>query len=164
MSELSDKLSTIEGLTIKSNHVGLMVEDSWDYDLWHVEINYNNNTYKTEYKTGLGHRKVANGVVKFYQGGRLKYAYCGSVAHTETSAADKKYTIPVAPQLADVMYSVVMDAQSAEETFEGWCDNFGYDVDSRKALDTYLKCQDARNKFIKVFGEDFLNEIKYLEH
>jgi hypothetical protein len=164
MSELSEKLSTVEGLTISSKHIGLRINDSWEHDLWTVDINYNDKTYTTEYSTGLGHRKLAKQVKSFYQGGRLKYEYRNDVAHTAVAAAEKQYTIPVEPELTDVMYSIVMDASSAEDTFEDWCYNLGYDTDSRKALDTYLKCQEARNKFIKVFGEDFLEEIKYLEH
>jgi hypothetical protein len=167
MSELSDKLGEISGLNLTAKHVRLVEvseKEPWEHDLWDVVITYNGKTYTTEYSTGMGHRKVAPGVETFYQGGRKKYATAGSVAHTETEAAKKNFTKPVAPVLADVISSIVMDAGSAEDTFEDWCDNLGFDSDSRKALETYMKCQEARSKFLKVFGSEFLEEVRYLEH
>lgn len=44
--------------------------------------------------------------------------------------------------LADVVASVVSDARTAlRVTFEEWCDEYGYDTDSRKAFQTFTGCQ-----------------------
>lgn len=39
------------------------------------------------------------------------------------------------------------------ETFEDFCDNFGYDTDSRKALENYLAVQDEYKNVIRLFGD-----------
>jgi hypothetical protein len=44
------------------------------------------------------------------------------------------------PKLEDVLASLLMDAQSADESFDDWCANFGFDSDSRKALADYEAC------------------------
>ena len=48
---------------------------------------------------------------------------------------------PKQPSLDDVLHSLVMDAEAEEMGFADWCATFGYDTDSRKALDVYLSCQ-----------------------
>jgi hypothetical protein len=50
-------------------------------------------------------------------------------------------TKPVNPKALDVLFSLTIDASACDESFSDWCSNFGYDTDSRKALDLYLKCQ-----------------------
>lgn len=47
----------------------------------------------------------------------------------------------VAPDALSIVHSFWMDASGADETFDDWCLNLGYDTDSRKALETYLACQ-----------------------
>lgn len=50
-------------------------------------------------------------------------------------------TEPKRPTLEDVLYSLTMDSYAANETFQSWCFEYGYDTDSRKALATYEACQ-----------------------
>lgn len=49
---------------------------------------------------------------------------------------------PKAPKLDDVLHSLIMDSEAMNISFDEWCDNFGYDTDSRGALKTYLACQE----------------------
>lgn len=39
------------------------------------------------------------------------------------------------------------------ETFEDFCIDFGYNTDSRKALEIYLAVQDEYNNVIRLFGD-----------
>lgn len=48
---------------------------------------------------------------------------------------------PKPPSLDDVLHSLVMDSEAENMSFEDWCNDFGYNMDSRKALDVYLACQ-----------------------
>jgi hypothetical protein len=41
------------------------------------------------------------------------------------------------PTLADVLECLRSDSYSAEESFEDWCGDYGYDEDSRKAYATW---------------------------
>lgn len=56
------------------------------------------------------------------------------------------------PELADVLESLRMDMESAEEDFEDWADAYGYDHDSRSAEDTWRRCREIRRAFRKAAG------------
>ncbi|QIG56934.1 hypothetical protein vBPaeSS2019XI_056 [Pseudomonas phage vB_Pae-SS2019XI] len=53
---------------------------------------------------------------------------------------EKRHLKPVAPCAADVLYCLLSDANGADQNFNDWCADFGYDPDSRKALATYDEC------------------------
>jgi hypothetical protein len=59
------------------------------------------------------------------------------------------------PQVADVIYSLVMESSATDTTFEDWCSDCGYDTDSRKALEMYLLCQENGIKIRKLLGKHF---------
>lgn len=56
---------------------------------------------------------------------------------------------------ASVCHSLVLDAQCGNETFQDFCENYGYDSDSRKALATYEACQKVGREFRILVGKDF---------
>lgn len=53
---------------------------------------------------------------------------------------------PTHPKAINVLYCLALDASAAADTFEDFCDNFGYDTDSRSALEMYLACQEIGGK------------------
>lgn len=57
---------------------------------------------------------------------------------------------PKRPKLDDVLHSLVSDSDACELSFNEWCENIGYDNDSRQALATYLLCQENTHKLIKA--------------
>ena len=60
------------------------------------------------------------------------------------------------PSAYDVLYSVISDAQSIEYyTFEGWCNEYGYDTDSRKAERMYHDCERENEQLKKFLGERY---------
>lgn len=59
---------------------------------------------------------------------------------------------PTKPHAASVLHSLTTDYSMAQGTFNDFCSNCGYDTDSRKALDTYLKCQSEGSKLMQVMG------------
>lgn len=67
-----------------------------------------------------------------------------------TGIGHRKNDRPVKPDPIDLLYSLVSDASACDESFDDWCSNYGYDTDSRKALDTYLKCQENALKLRKM--------------
>jgi hypothetical protein len=46
------------------------------------------------------------------------------------------------------------------ETFEDWCGDFGYDTDSRKALDTFLKCQKISSDINRFFTKSEIEQLR----
>lgn len=78
--------------------------------------------------------------------------YCGS-AHCRTfTFADTTYYRPTAPSAADVLACLISDAELADQYFEDWCEELGEDPDSRKALATYLSCQESGSKVKHLLG------------
>lgn len=51
---------------------------------------------------------------------------------------DKKK--PILPSITDFVYSLLVDSEAIDYTFDDWCANFGYDTDSRSAYSTYEEC------------------------
>ena len=167
MSELSDYLSeNLSGLTIKSTHIALRLgkkKEDWDHDEWEITVSYNGGEYTTQYKTGLGHRKCIKNTKQDYIRGVAYYSTPkGNMPLKE--ACKGNYLQPMLPSIADVISSLLLDSSSADETFEDWCGNFGYDTDSRKALATYMKCQETRSAMLKFFGCELFNTLSQLEH
>lgn len=95
--------------------------EGWKHDRWTIEL----NGVPIEYKTGLGNRKAP----KIHPW------------HTTTPPAK-----PVPPNPDNVLHSLIMDWQCSQDTYETFCGDLGYDTDSRRALATYLACQEAGPK------------------
>ncbi len=50
------------------------------------------------------------------------------------------------PQLSDVLESLCSDARCGEMEFEEFCNEFGYDADSKRAEQTWEECQRMAEK------------------
>lgn len=79
-----------------------------------------------------------------YQGKKLElYFY----THPESTADD-----PTADQ---ILSTVLMEGQYLDYSFEEWCDNFGYDPDSRKEERRYNAVMENAQKVKDFLGEHF---------
>lgn len=67
------------------------------------------------------------------------------------------------PDLRDLFESLASDVRcvSDGETFEDFCQCFGYDEDSREAERIYNACRDVLDKLLKLFG--FSGVVQLLE-
>lgn len=55
------------------------------------------------------------------------------------------------PDAASFLHCMLSDMEAGEHcSFQDFCDNFGYDNDSIKALETYQACQQGARKFRQV--------------
>lgn len=101
-----------------------------------------------EFYTGLGHRKPAEW--KFgcrgYDGGPKPTPGTLLYEHWQADAR------PQAPHAADVLHSIILDSSAVGQSFQSWCDEFGYDSDSRKAEATYRACQENADKLSRIFN------------
>ena len=79
-----------------------------------------------------------------------------------TGTGHRKNSRAVTPEIEGVLHGLVMDYRSAQDTFKDFCECFGYDQDSRKALQTYLDCQDNGNRLLWVIGGGVLAEVEAL--
>ena len=59
------------------------------------------------------------------------------------------------PTVKGVMECLLSDASSANEDFDSWCGEYGYDTDSRRAEKIYKACKIIRSGLERLLGEDF---------
>lgn len=68
---------------------------------------------------------------------------------------------PLEPKLADVLHSLVMDADAIDcGDFEEWAEDMGYDTDSRKAEATYRACLEIGLKLRKAVGDQGMDQLR----
>lgn len=58
-------------------------------------------------------------------------------------------------EASPTLYDVIACIEKGEpEPFESWCSNYGFDTDSRKALHTYVACQEQLHAFQTLCSGD----------
>lgn len=60
---------------------------------------------------------------------------------------------PKKPTVKDVLYSMMVDDVTGMN-FNDFCDNFGYDNDSIKALETYRACEKQTEAYCNMFDAE----------
>ena len=68
-----------------------------------------------------------------------------------------------APAPTDVIVCLAADARIGCELFADFCDNLGYDADSRRALDTYLACQQTAVQLRRLGVLAYLQDPEAIE-
>lgn len=114
----------------------------WPHFSWRVTVTRGDRSLTTDYRTGVGHAKP---MPDHYAQGLAEYA--------RRTAWLKRYSTPIAPTVASVLYSLLSDAQTGLDTFDEYCSSMGLDTDSRKALATYLECQTIGVGVRRMLGE-----------
>jgi hypothetical protein len=107
-------------VAFRVRYVGEATREKWQCDAWRVKI----GAFETDYFTGLGHRKAP------------AFPSPETLAHEQYLKTFK----PQTPAAADVLHSLLLDAEAVNESFADWCGDLGYDSDSIKALNTYQAC------------------------
>jgi hypothetical protein len=137
MNTTLDTILDIESLPVKIDYVGqTQKEQNWDCDQWRVTLSSKAGFHSFDYFTGLGLRHKP----------RTSWA-------TPT---------PKKPKVADVLHSLIMDANAADENFHEWCANYGYSDDSIKAMNTYKACLEIAVALRKHFSPDTLRQVREL--
>jgi hypothetical protein len=143
------------------------VKTDWECDKWSIGfISKAGECSQFEYKTGIGNRVVnaSRSLAKAY----IKTGIAGKLLHSTGESyypkggGFSKSVHAVTPTPASVLYCLVLDSQAASESFNDWCDNFGYDNDSMKDFRLYQACCDNASKLNKVFTRQQLDTISEL--
>lgn len=92
-------------------------------------------------------RTASHYICRYRRPGGLKFACYFSMgsAHVET------------PKAADVLDCLASDAAGFENVdgFEGWCGDYGYDTDSRRALRTYRVIERQARRLREFLGDGY---------
>ena len=116
------------GIKVSAVYCGETIrDDNWRCDAWKITLTTGKVSNTFEYYTGTGHRKI-------------------------TPIVGQVTVYPVYPAVAGLLYSLQLDASACKQSFDDWCSEYGYDTDSRKALETYLLCQQNGMKYNQLFS------------
>lgn len=63
------------------------------------------------------------------------------------------------PEVADVLLCLALDASGADQSFEDWCADYGYDTDSRSAERTWRAVRKQTATFRSFFGGRLWQQI-----
>ena len=152
------------GVTIESRFIGLRETPAetkatrpWKHFLWSVTLKRGSQMIDTPWKAGIGHAKKGfdDNVALARESQRTGTPL---ISGRETQQpGDKLATVylPTPPIAADVLHSLILDSSACDMSFEDWCADYGYDTDSRKALDTYIEYQNIGNKVRAFLGREF---------
>lgn len=137
---------------------------------WLININGQN----FDYGEGVGHFIDTYGLIRYKNPKEVYQSWAEKIAHgraylnlDERSKPNRKrcphakkamtgawFNLkPTPPELDSVLYCLVSDAEASDMGFADWCSDFGLGEDaedSRKALATYLECQDTAAKLRKA--------------
>lgn len=124
----------------------------WEYDRWLPKFSRGTRgPLEQEYKTGLGHR-VGPVMPAEVRKANQRSLYVDDWIKTNVR--------PYPPSAASVLHSLLSDARlGSDNTFDQFCDELGYDTDSRRALESYLQCQSIGQRMVHLFERD---EIEHL--
>lgn len=146
-TEIKNAVETIlsrEQVTFSVSLVGPQVRDKWECDAWRFTLASKAHTYAGDYYTGTGLRKLTK------QAERMNTSAGRAVVPPA----------PCAPVEADVLHSLLLDADAADMSFNDWCADLGYDNDSLKALSTYQACCKEGEELRKVFKREALDDLR----
>lgn len=182
MSNPFKEFAADHGITVKSMTVE--TREGWEGDAihWQIVVTKGSHTlYTGPYSAGRGlaihwgkngaimpNGKPCHAATRAWSIARKAGAYALTFKGRLTVDEDNAYKDIVrlyseaGPAIEDVLESLQMDMQDADEDFEDWADNLGYDKDSRKAEQTWRDCRAIRNSF-KSGGREFFKAFMAIE-
>jgi len=143
VSELLDQWN----IQINVKLIGETIKEGWQCDQWKVSI----GSFSFDYYTGVGLRNKKKNAIPAPNCGK------NTIAYVEWG---KYNIIPVIPHSADLLYGILLDSESAETSFNNWCDNYGCSNDSISAFNIYQKCCEYSKELRKVFSRSQIDALK----
>lgn len=143
---------------------GSTKRDGWECDAWLCKfsraakidggIRSEAKEFSVDFYTGTGHRQSV----------RPMPADIARLGKNILARVDweRMWLKPVAPHAASVLYSILSEAQGAEQNFLDWCGDYGYDTDSMKSHATYTACCETLQKVRAFFTIEERNALQEL--
>ena len=127
-----------KGETKKAFGDSVILMDAWEFSFSSIKLG-SKTTIEFDYFTGMGHR-----------------------AKSKYPVDSWRYTAPkaVKPEVSGILNCILMDSDASSESFENWCCNYGYDTDSRKALNSYEACQINGDKLKRLIPHSTLELLR----
>jgi hypothetical protein len=122
--------------------------EGWDGFHWEITLHFEQRQMTTLYSMGRSYSYIA---VHRTEVADVRVEDAGFSDHTSLFAK--------APKIPEVLYSLQSDA-SVPDSFDHFCEEFGYDTDSRKAEKIHQACLQTHKNLHTLFQgsfDDFLN-------
>lgn len=127
--------------------------------------------WETDFYMGTGNRELSKAHAEMSQVGLIRAAFGwghNNGTYNPRSERDRRMLAkakealkkPVNPTAADVLYCLLSDAEACDMSFSDWCDTFGADSDSIKALSTYQACERAGRELSRTFNHARVAELR----
>lgn len=86
-------------------------------------------------------------------------------SYAKQFSTDRIATVPVKrePSNYDILACMASDSHDPGTFETDFCPNFGYDPDSRKGLETYLKVQEQYRKIVDFFSEEEIEALQEIQ-
>ncbi len=138
------------GVQFKAIYRGERIRDDWKHDKWECVFTSGKVSESFEFSMGLGNRKPDESAMA-----KMSAQSLAKVSKRMLAWEGHYKRFPdkvVAPHKADVLHSLILDSSAVDQSFASWCNEYGYDSDSRKAESTYRACQENADKLSRVFS------------
>lgn len=125
----------LESINVKFSTIynGKTKKEDWPCFMWRIKLS-GHSSIETSYFMGLGH-----------------------TTKPKQSWLEPK---PVSPCAADVIYSLILDSSAADQSFNDWCADYGYDNDSISAFNTYQACCNSAQELKAVFTREQIETLR----
>lgn len=139
-----EELLTSKFITFTITYGNETRRGDWACDMWSIYMfsPLSKPAFRTLFYTGLGHRKTPK---------RKQYGWENELPYKV-----------VRPHIASVIHSLMLDSGALDESFDVWCDNFGYSSDSIKAFNLYRECCEVAKNFRPLFDRDTYQQLSKL--
>ena len=133
-------------------------DNNWVRDQFLVTFEKGKDCYTFDFFTGIGNRLEADKTNSKPLQELLGKDRASDVLSKIGGDWSKVYA--VAPTQASVLYCLLSDAQLADQNFDDFCSEFGYDPDSRKDFKIYESCCETLQKIRKLFTYDQRRQLE----
>lgn len=151
------RIAEAAGVTYTATYLGQRKREEWDCDAWVCSLTKGKNKEEFEFFTGLGLRAEPTTSAKTQA--QLEFPGLQPTDVSRRTQYGKRYLAkveslrkPQTPHIADLLHSLILDSGASTQSFASWCDELGYDSDSRKALAIYEACQCNADNLRRIFG------------
>ena len=147
---VADDFLESTGTSIELHRIGTYARFSdMETDVYKVTIKNDRHSYTFDYSDSLHNTQCRQGIAEPFNMNGMTNAKLAEYQRKMQRAWKK-------PSIYDIL--ACLDCYDAE-TFDDFCSNFGYDTDSRKALETYLAAQEEYSNLTKLFTSEQLDQL-----
>jgi len=150
----SEIIKALEDMGLSMSYVCVSPGNAKTESRWRVTISRGGRDFTSKYIMGCAHRRWTPQGVRAMAKEPKKFGPWnrGWFESLYMESFRARYSEPIPPDLADVMYSLVMDTSGVRDgqSFEDWCADYGSDPDSIKALESFNACTDAWRAMVRL--------------